>query len=116
MVAVQQIWSFGVGWGFFSKNFSVEVGFLWEGAAGSLDDDVGGVVRRLHAPIQGLFLDELRQEPCGDSKKVRGNPQETGNGNMYVYEHKDSYLLQMHHLHRLCQRCPWGQSSALGMC
>lgn len=80
MVAVQRIWGFGVGWGFFSENSSVEVGFLWEGAAGSLDDDVGGVVRCLHAPIQGLFLDKLRQETCGDSGKVRLNPQETGNG------------------------------------
>lgn len=69
-------------WGWmriFPENSSVEVGFLWEGAAGSLDDDVGGVVRSLHAPFQGIFLDELRQETYGDSGAVRRNPQETGN-------------------------------------
>lgn len=79
MVVVQQTWSFGIWWEFFPENHSVEVGFLWEGAAGSLDDDVGGVVRCLHAPIQGLLLDELRQEAYGGRGAVRENPQETCN-------------------------------------
>lgn len=43
---------------------SVEVGFFWEGATCSFDDDVGSVVCRLHALIQWFLLDQLRQETC----------------------------------------------------
>lgn len=46
------------------RDSSVEVGFFWEGATCSSDDDVGGVVCCLHALIQWFLLDELRQETC----------------------------------------------------
>lgn len=50
---------------------SFEVGFLWERAACSLDDDVGGVVCSLHTLIQRFLLDQLRQETCATRAHVR---------------------------------------------
>lgn len=47
---------------------SVEVGFLREGATSPLDDDVGGVVCRLHALIQRFLLDQFRQETCSTQR------------------------------------------------
>lgn len=38
---------------------SVEVGFFWEGAPRSSDDDVGGIVCCFYTPIQWFLLDQL---------------------------------------------------------
>lgn len=43
----------------------VKVGLFREGAAYSSDDDVGGVVSRPDALLQGMLLDQRRQEPLG---------------------------------------------------
>lgn len=74
------------------KDFSVEVRFLWEGAASSSDDDVGGVVCRLHTSFQGFVLDELRQETYGQIKEESFSNREQGNAKIYQGRHTGRIL------------------------
>lgn len=103
------------------RDSSVEVGFFWEGATCSSDDDVGGVVCCLHALIQWFLLDELRQETCTTEGQLEQESRENTDSQQATQKCikgkkiGKSHLLQKHHLHRLCRQCPWGQFSVQGM-
>lgn len=59
-----------------NRESSVEVGFFWERATCSSDDDVGSVVCRLHALLQRFLLDQLRQETCTTEGRLEQKPAE----------------------------------------
>lgn len=51
-------------------------------------------MRRLHAPIQGLLLDELGQEACGGRGAIRGNSQQTATRNGAKHS-KHAYMFKI---------------------
>lgn len=103
------------------RESSLEVGFFWEGATCSSDDDVGCIVGCLHALIQWFLLDQSRQETWSTEEQLEQECTENKGQttqNLETYQMKNtgkSYLLQRRHLHRSCQQCPWGRSSVRGM-
>lgn len=75
----------------------------------------------LHTLIQWFLLDELGQETCTTEGQLEQESRENTDSQQATQKcikgkkTGKSYLLQKHHLHRLCRQCPWGQFSVQGM-